>query len=79
MQAQPDVKEEIYTLVLILDNGETISIEYPETINDEIMEQVTQCAQDGTAWHCGDYMRLKATYKNQVIESVNMTRVIGWR
>lgn len=73
-----DQTPEMFSWDFILDNGETIHVEYPSEIDDEVRSQFELAAQTAALWNCGDWMGLTATMHGKVIDTINMRRVVGW-
>ena len=72
-------KENGVSRTLILDNGTTIKLDYPESIQSDVETEFENALTNGATWFCGNYMRLSATMSGERIDFINMKRVVGYR
>lgn len=66
------------TVDLLLDNGELVRIEYPDSHMDAVLESLDNAMKRRDRWAPGQWDKCHATYLGIGLDSVNMARVVGW-
>jgi len=63
-------------LNLILDNGDVVTLTYPED-EGEVFEELLNATKTGGLWFCGNAVNLTATYRGWRVDYINMSRVVA--
>ncbi|MFA5234539.1 MAG: hypothetical protein WC390_09085 [Sulfurimonas sp.] len=58
--------------------GESISVEYPEEIAEELFEEMRSAIECGESWFVANYNDVKATYHGNVINYINTRLIVGY-
>ena len=62
---------------LMLLNGATIDISYPEDIAMEVWEEMERAFSAQSLWFCGDWDDLNAQYMEHNLSYIDFKKVVG--
>lgn len=67
------------TTTLLLLDGSTISISYPEDCDhfDEVYEEMIEAIEGGKFWNVGNWTFFTATYRGIPLQNINCRLVVG--
>ena len=75
MKKEQTVETSVF--LLVLECGKSIRVEYPENIFDELWEEIESAWLSRRIWWAGNFANVTTIYCGQVIESINMSMVVG--
>lgn len=70
-------KVKTQTIRFILENGDNIEVTYPIEIADDLFDEMREAQSMDAFWYVGNYRDAVAMYKGNLIDHINMKRVIG--
>lgn len=63
---------------LVTIEGDSINIEYPDEIIDEIFEEIRNTLLTGESWNVGNWTEVRVKFKGNRLDNINMKLIIGF-
>jgi len=70
-------EKKMYTVELILDNGNVIFIEFPDDIMDDFLDEMRIEILNGKIWNVSNWINVEANYFGNLLDEINCEKVIG--
>ena len=76
-KTKAEIAEITSVLTLVLENGRTVEVSYPDTITEEVWDEIEDHIQRRAMWWTQGLGNVNAMYLGESIQNLNMAMVVG--